>query len=128
VLKVMLDEFARLGREPVPAADLAKRVAFLNGSMQRSLETSGGYTTLLATLIQQGVPASTVSQIAAARSAVTPSQAQDVAARIADPARATVVVVGNAAKFIDQLRALRGEVTVIKAADFDPDSPTLGAK
>lgn len=128
VLKVMLDEFARLGREPVAAEDLAKRVTFLNGSMQRSLETSGGYTTLLATLIQQGMPASTVGQIAAARGAVTPQQAQDIAARIADPARATVVVVGNAAKFIDQLRALRGEVTVIKAADFDPDSPTLGAK
>lgn len=127
VVKVMLGEFARLGQESVAAEDLAKRAVFLNGNMQRSLETSTGYTNSLAALLQNGMPASAIAEGAAARSAVTPDQARAIAARIADPARATVVVVGNAAQFLEPLRALRGEVTVIKAADFDPDSPTLGA-
>jgi len=37
-----------------------------------------------------------------------------------------VVVVGEAAQFIDALRAAHPEVVVIPAAELDLNSPTLG--
>ena len=50
------------------------------------------------------------------------------AARYAAPEKVSLVVVGNAAQFLDKLKTLRSDVTVIKAADLDLSSPTLGAK
>jgi zinc protease len=39
--------------------------------------------------------------------------------------RATIVIVGDASKFLDKLRAFRPDVEVIKADDLDLDSPNL---
>lgn len=123
VAKVMLDEMGRLGREVVSDDDLAKRRLFINNGLQRSLETSAGYTTLLATLIRQGVPIAEAARIAANRDAVTSAAARQAAARYLDPAKANVIIVGDASKFLDKVKALRGDVTVVKLADLDFGKP-----
>ena len=58
--------------------------------------------------------------------AFTPAAgASRVAGRLVSRDRATVIVVGDAAKFIDPLRAIRPDVEVIKASDLDLDAAVL---
>jgi zinc protease len=128
VAKVFLDEFARLGREPVAAEALQKRRLFLAGATQRALETSGGFAGTVGNLLQQGLPPAEALQFAQRLSAADPAAVNAAAARYVSPDNTTLLIVGNATQFLDKLKALRGEVTVIKASDLDLSSPTLGAK
>ena len=57
---------------------------------------------------------------------VTPELAASVAQRYVTPGQASVVVVGNAAEFLDDLRRLRPDVTVIPASELDLSSADLG--
>ena len=52
--------------------------------------------------------------------------AADVARRYVTPAQASVVVVGNAAQFLDDLRKIRPDLVVIPAAELDLSSADLG--
>lgn len=128
VAKVFLDEFARLGREPIAADALEKRRLFLGGATQRALETSNGFAGTVGNLLQQGLPPSEALQFAQRLAAADPAAVNAAAARYVVPDQATLLIVGNASQFLDKLKALRGEVTVIKANDLDLSSPTLGAK
>ena len=42
------------------------------------------------------------------------------------PQQASVIVVGNAAEFLDDLRKIRPDVVVIPAAELDLSSASLG--
>jgi zinc protease len=59
-------------------------------------------------------------------SAVSPEAAADVARRYVTPERASVVVVGNAAEFLDDLKKIRPDVVVIPASELDLSSADLG--
>jgi zinc protease len=54
---------------------------------------------------------------------VTAQAASRAAGRVAASDRATIVIVGDASKFLDKLRAFRPDVEVIKADELDLDSP-----
>jgi zinc protease len=125
VAQVILAELDRLGKEPLEADLTAKRVAFLSGNYNRQVETSAGLAAMLASLIQQGMPPGEVAHFVHRLEAVTPAQASAAAAGLASSQRATVVVVGDASKFLDKLKAIRPDVEVIPAAELDLDSPTL---
>jgi zinc protease len=125
VVQIFLTELDRLGKEPLEADLTAKRIAFLSGNYNRQVETSGGLSATLASLIQQGMPAAEAARFAQQLEAVTPAQASAAAAAIASSGRATVVVVGDASKFLDKLKAIRPDVEVIPAAELDLDAPTL---
>ena len=58
--------------------------------------------------------------------AVSPEAAADVARRYVAPEPASVVVVGNAAEFLDDLRKIRPDVVVIPAVELDLSSADLG--
>ncbi len=128
VAKVILEQFARLGTEPIAEDALQKRRLYLAGSTQRALETSGGFSGVIGNLLQQGLLPSEAFAYADRLAAVNPGAVNAAAARYVLPGSASVVIVGDASKFLDALKALRGEVVVIKAADLDLLSPTLGAK
>ncbi|MFN5902923.1 MAG: M16 family metallopeptidase, partial [Novosphingobium sp.] len=125
VAKVFLDEFARLGREPVAAEALQKRRLFLAGATQRALETSGGFAGTVGNLLQQGLPPAEALQFAQRLSAADPAAVNAAAARYVSPDNTTLLIVGNATQFLDKLKALRGEVTVSMASALDLSSPTL---
>ena len=65
--------------------------------------------------------------IAQRLAAVSPDAARAVAARLVSPQQASLVIVGNAAQFLDDLKKLRPDVTVIKASELDLDNPALTA-
>ena len=127
VAQVFLEQFARLGKEPITAEALEKRRLFLGGNTQRALETSSGFNSLVGQLLQQGLPPGEALQLAQRLGVVTPEAASQSAARYITPERTTLVIVGDAALFLDKLKALRPDVTVIKASEVDLSSPTLGA-
>ncbi|MCT2557396.1 insulinase family protein [Tsuneonella sp. YG55] len=127
VVEVMLDQFDRIGNDPLDADTVEKRRLYIGGSVQRSLETSAGFNGIVANLMLQGIAPTESGMIAQRLAAVTPEAAQAVAKALLPADKATVVVVGNAATFLDDLRKIRPNVTVIEAKDLDLDSPTLAA-
>lgn len=127
VAKIFLDEFDRLGREPLDATALDKRKAFLSGAFTRQSETGAGFGATLAGLLLQGLSPSEATRYVQAIGGVDPAAASAAAARIARSGEATVIVVGDAAKFIEPLRALRPDVEVIKVDALDLDAANLVA-
>lgn len=125
VVKVMLEQLARLGSETIGEDALQKRRLFLAGGTQRALETSNGFAGVIGSLIQQGLSPAEAFAYADRLAGVNPAAVKAVAGRYVLPGSATVVVVGDAAKFIEPLRALRSDVVVIKASEVDFASPGL---
>ncbi|HEX9966211.1 MAG TPA: pitrilysin family protein [Allosphingosinicella sp.] len=125
VAKVFLDELDRLGRQPLERQEVLNRIAFITGAFNRQAETSGGLGNMLASLLQQGMPPSEVARFVANMEGVTPEGASAAAGRLVGADRATLVIVGDSAKFIDKLRAVRPDVEVIRFDELDLDSPTL---
>ncbi|WP_235902282.1 M16 family metallopeptidase [Pontixanthobacter gangjinensis] len=127
VAEIFLNEFARLGTEPLAADLLEKRRLYLGGSYARALETSSGFNSIVAGLMQQGIEPAEAARLAERLSAVSPEAASAVAAELVDPSKATIIIVGDSKQFLDKLRELRPNVEVISADDLDLSSADLGA-
>ncbi|MEM9501519.1 MAG: pitrilysin family protein [Pseudomonadota bacterium] len=125
VAKIFLEEFARLGREPLSDDLVEKRRLYLTGRRARALETSYGLTGIVQTLLQQGLPPEEALRFADRLDAITPEQASLAAQTYIDPAKATLVIVGDADQFVDGLTELREDVEVIPFAELDLASADL---
>ena len=91
-----------------------------------AFETSSGFNALVAGLLLQGLPPGEAMRMAERLAAVSPAAAADVARRYVTPEQASLVVVGNAAEFVDDLRKVRPDVTVIPASELDLSAADLG--
>jgi zinc protease len=127
VAQIILEEMGKLATVPADAEAIEKRRLFLGGSYTRALETSSGFNSIVAGLALQGLEPGEAARFAERLSAVSPHAAADVASRLVTPERASLVIVGNATAFLDDLRKIRPEVTVIKASELDLDSADLVA-
>ncbi|AWW73721.1 peptidase M16 [Erythrobacter sp. KY5] len=119
VVQIFLDEFARLGNEPLSDDLLERRRLYMTGGYARALETSGGFNNIVAGLLQQGLTAEEAALYSQRLAEVTPDAASAAARSYVDPAMATVVVIGDASQFLDDLRAIRPDVEVIPASELD---------
>ncbi|NVD45765.1 M16 family metallopeptidase [Qipengyuania atrilutea] len=126
VVQVFLDEFDRLGSEAFAADLIDTRRLYLSGGYGRSLETSSGFNSIVAELLMYGLEPSEAANYAADLQDITPEAASAAAAKYVGADKATVVVVGNAAEFIDDLRAIRPDVEVVKADALDLSRSDLG--
>ncbi|HEX8402331.1 MAG TPA: pitrilysin family protein [Allosphingosinicella sp.] len=127
VAKIFLDELDRLGKQPLTADEIEKRKTFVSGIYTLQTETGAGFGATLAGLIQQGMSPSEAVRYLQNIETVTPDAASKAAARLSSGDRATLVIVGDSAKFIDKVRALRPDVEVISADQLNLDLPTLKA-
>jgi zinc protease len=125
VVKVFLDEFDRLGRDPFAADAIEKRKAFITGGYIRQSETSSGFAAALANLIMQGLPPAEDARYAERIDAVDAAGAGAAAGNLVAGDRATVVVVGDAAMFLEKLKAVRKDVEVVKSDQLDLDAAAL---
>ena len=125
VAQIFLDEFERLGSEPLDPDLLEKRRLFLAGSQARALETSGGYNAIVANLLQQGLEPAEATKFAEQLREVSPEAASAAARAYVDPDKATLVIVGDAKQFVEDLKKVRGEVEVIPADQLDLASADL---
>ncbi|WP_235091098.1 M16 family metallopeptidase [Sphingomonas lutea] len=121
VLALVLAEMRRLGTEPIPVAEMATRQAVLNGGFGRTLETTSGLAGLISNYIIDGLGVEEIARYQKAVSAITPAQAGSAAASLLAPQGSTIVIVGDARKFLDRLPRDGGAPIVIRASDLDLD-------
>jgi len=97
----------------------------LIGSFGRSVETTAGLAGQISTLALYGLPPERLGTYVADITNVTPAQAQAAAQRYFDPARADLVVVGDAQHFYTGLRRVRRNAERIPVSDLDLDEEAL---
>ena len=115
----MIEQMKRLGTEPVPAAELDTRKAVLIGGFGRASETTGGIAAVLGQYALEGVPLDELKRFVPAVTAVDAAAVQAAARAVIDPARASVVVVGDAKLFLPALKKAYPHVEVIPASTLD---------
>ena len=125
VLGLILAEMQRLGAEPIPPAELDVRRAVILGGFGRTVETTAGLADLIGGYVIDGVGPDEIGRYQRSVLAVTPEEARGAAAELLSPSGATMVIVGDAPLFVDQLRRGRSTVTVIPLSELDLDSPSL---
>jgi zinc protease len=125
VYELMSAEIDRIGDQLVPETELTARKAVLIGGFGRSVETTAGLAGQISTLALYGLPPERLGTYVSDVTAVTPEQARAAAQRYFDPARADLVVVGDAQHFYDGLRRVRRNAERIPASELNLDSPTL---
>jgi zinc protease len=124
-LDIMLKTIASLGNgAPASAEEILARRTSLLGSMAAGLETMGGLVRGIALNTFAGLPLDALTSAPAALTAVEPAAVtRFAAAGLSAPP--TIVLVGDASKFIDAVRKSHPDVLYVKAADLDLTSPGL---
>ena len=125
VAELILSEIGRMGAERATEAELSSRRAVMIGGFGRSLETVDGLGGFIANLALYDLPMSELAAYAGNVRAVTPEQIQAAFARHLPGSEASLVIVGDAAQFIEALRARYPNVEVIPLSALNLDSATL---
>jgi zinc protease len=126
VLRLIVDEFWRLQRDRVSERELADAKAYLTGSFPLTIETPNAIAMQILNVLFYGLPIEQLQTFRERVNAVTVDDIQRVARNYLRPDRLSVVLVGNAAQFTNQLQGIGfggGEVIDMQnldltAADF----------
>jgi zinc protease len=125
VVELMLAELGKLRDTPIPEAELTTRKAVLTGGRGRALGTTEGLAAVIGSYALQEVPLEELSRYDEKVRQVDPAAVKGFAASTLDPAKASIIVVGDAKLFLDKLRARHPDVEVVSAAEIDLDRPDL---
>jgi zinc protease len=119
-LRLIFDEYARLRRDRVHERELADAQAYLAGNFPLTIETPDAIATQVLNAVFYDLPLEQIPTYRERVQAVTPDDVQRVAREFVHPDRLSVVLVGNAAGFLSQLKALGfTEYEVIPIAEVD---------
>jgi len=120
VLRLMVDEFWRLQRERVSERELSAAQAYVAGSFPITIETPDAIATQVLNVLFYGLPVEQLQTFRERVNAVKPDDIERVARYYLRPDRLSIVLVGNAAAFVPQLRRVGFDtVEVIDMADLD---------
>ena len=125
VVGLIVETMKGMGAAPVPNDELASRKAVLIGDFGRDTETTGGIAGVLGDYVVENVPLSELKAFTPKIEGVDAAAVQRVAQRLLDPTNASIVVVGDAKLFLDDLSKTYPNVEVIPADKVDLDSVTL---
>ena len=128
VVGLMKDEMAKLGTTLVGADELAARKSGLVGDYGRTLGTADGLASTLGDLSFYGIDLKEIQRYTASVNAVTPDQVEAFAKAQMDPAQASVIVAGDAAKMGTDLTTALPKAKVIPVTGLDLDNASLEAK
>lgn len=128
VAALFVSELTRLGTDPITDAELTPRKAVLVGNFGRSLETTTGLVGRVAALAQYGVPLAEIDRYIQSVQAVTAEDVRRFASGRIGSKSASLVIVGNAKLFLDDLKKQFPNAEVIPVAEVDFNSPTLRKK
>src|SRR5207245_1650573 len=104
VLKLILDEFWRLQREPVSERELADAKAYLTGSFPLTIETPDAIAMQVLNVVFYDLPIEDLQNFRDRVNAVTTDDIQRVARAFLKPDRLSVVLVGDVGAFAGDLR------------------------
>lgn len=123
VASLMLGEAARLSSTPATPAELDARKAALTGEFGREAATGLGLAGDLSLYAGLDLPPSEVDRFVGQIQAVTPAEAQAASIRVVDPAKASLVVVGDAKSFLPALKQRFPNLQLIEADALDLSAP-----
>jgi zinc protease len=106
VLRLIVDEVARLQREPVSTRELKSAQDYLSGKFPLTIETPGAIATQVLDVLFYGLPLTEIATYRERVNRITPADIQRVARQYLFPDRLSVVLVGNAAAFTGALRGV----------------------
>jgi zinc protease len=125
-LRLMVDEFGRLQRESVHPAELRGAQDFMAGNFPLTIETSSAIAEQVLVRLFYGQDLAEIETYLDRVGKVTPADIQRVARQLLKPDALTIVLVGDAATFVNQLRSVGfTEYERIPVSQLDLDSPTL---
>ena len=126
-LRLIVDEFWRLQRERVRVNEIAGAQAYLIGHFPLTIETPSAIAQQIMNALFYELDLAELDTYRDRVNAVTVDDIQRVAMEYYKPDQMSIVMVGNASAFVDQLSALGfGEYELIPLAQLDLLSPTLG--
>ncbi|MBX9795452.1 pitrilysin family protein [Sphingomonas sp.] len=125
VVGLILAEMKRLGTEPVTEAELDTRKQVLIGNFGRAAETTEGLAGLIGTYVLNHVPLDELQRYTPAIAGVSPAAVQAAAAKLLDPGVASIIVVGDAKQFVDELRKTYPNLELFAADKLNLDSAGL---
>ena len=103
VLRLIVEEIAKLQRERVSDRELADAQAYLSGNFPLTIEAPDAIALQVLNVLFYGLPVTEIETYRERINAITPDDIQRVAQRYLKPDRLSVVLVGNADAFVDQL-------------------------
>ena len=103
-LRLMVDEFSTLRRERVSQGELSDAQAYLAGTFPLTIETPNDIAAQVLNVVFYELPIEEIGTFSERVQEVTPLDIQRVAQRYLMPDRLSIVLVGNAAAFVPQLR------------------------
>jgi zinc protease len=119
-LKLMVDEFWRLQREPVDERELAGAKAYITGNFPLTIETPGAIATQVLHALFYGLPLQELETFRARVNAVTTDDIHRVAQVYLKPDRLSIVLVGDASAFASQLKGIGfGEFETVEISALD---------
>jgi zinc protease len=122
VASLFVSELRRLTKEPVPETELVPRKASLLGNFARRLETNEGLRDYVVDLALTGSPLDEANRFTAAVQAVDGDAVRSFAGTRLDATGASLVVVGNAAEFLQAIRRDFPHVEVVPLEQLDLDA------
>jgi zinc protease len=125
-LRLMVDEFARLRRDPVHPAELKGAQDFIAGHYPLSIETSGAIAEQVLSKLFYGQDLSEIETYVERIGRVSVADIQRVSRQYVKSDELAIVLVGDAATFVNQLRSLGfSDYERIAISDLDLNSPAL---
>jgi zinc protease len=125
VAGLMIDEMNKLGTAIVDPAELGPRKAVLIGGFGRQLETTAGLVSRLGTLALYGLNLDEINRYISGVQAVSADDVEKFAASRLAGNDASIVIVGDAKKFLPALQARFKTIDVIPIDDLDVSAVTL---
>ena len=120
VLRLIVDEFWRIKRERVGERELSDAKAYLTGSFPLTIETPDAIATQVLNVLFYGLPVEQLQSFRDRVNAVRTDDIERVARYYLQPDRMSIVLVGNAAAFLSQLKGLGfSSVEVVEMDDLD---------
>ncbi|MBA2354216.1 MAG: insulinase family protein [Acidobacteria bacterium] len=128
-LRLTVDEFSRLVREPVGERELMGAQAYLAGSFPLGLETADDIALQVLNLLFFDLDVKELETYPDRVNKVTSDDIQRVARQFIKPQRLSIVLVGDATLVLPQLKAVGfDDVEVLPLGDLDLTSPSLRGK
>ena len=125
-LRLMVDEFAKLQREPVHPAELRGAQDFVAGNFPLTIESPSAIAQQVLAHLFFGLQLSEIESYRERVERITPDDIQRAAQQYFKPDQLVIIVVGDAAKFEGQLKASGfPQFERIPLAQLDLNSPSL---
>jgi len=125
VAALTLGEISKLATGDLPDKELTTRKASLNGNFARGLETTSGLVTQVSSLAIYGVSFDQLNQFVGNVQAVKAEDVKDFAAKHLNIDSTSVIVVGDARKFLPALQKQFPQVEVIPVGELDLNAASL---